>query len=259
MRSVPHDAGRRVVVLGASNVARNSALIVETIRRSAPEPAEILIAAGHGRSYGLSTCVVGRRLSSIGACNLWRAWAARSSLPAAAVVTDVGNDVMYGVPVDVILAWVARCLERFADAGAATTLTSLPLAGVLRLNPLAFYALRTVLFPFHRADFATVVDRARRLDDGLRESADRYRARLVEPRPEWYGLDPIHLRRRSASRAWREILVPTSWSDVEIAAAWSLRVASLRWIADERRLFGCAQRRPQPIATFADGTTLSMY
>ena len=120
MRSVPHDAGRRVVVLGASNVARNSALIVETIRRSAPEPAEILIAAGHGRSYGLSTCVVGRRLSSIGACNLWRAWAARSSLPTSAVVTDVGNDVMYGVPVDVILAWVARCLERFADAGAAT-------------------------------------------------------------------------------------------------------------------------------------------
>ena len=30
----------------------------------------------------------------------------------AALVTDIGNDVLYGIPVDTILAWVEECLER---------------------------------------------------------------------------------------------------------------------------------------------------
>lgn len=266
LNRLPNEPTRRAVVLGASNVARNLAIVFDTTRRLWREPVELLVAAGHGRSYGLSTRVLGRGLSSLGACNLWRELDRRRRLPTAALVTDVGNDLMYGVPVDVVLTWVERCLNRLAEAGATLVATGLPTASVSRVNPWLYYPLRTVLFPRNRDPLATIVARARRLDDGLRALADRYGARFVEPRPEWYGLDPIHLRARCAGRAWREILAAWSAPTVaaptaanEVAVSWSRRWTSLRWIADERRWFGIVQRRPQPVAMHADGTTLSMY
>ena len=88
---------QRVILLGASNVTLAFPLIVEGLRRSLPEPIELFAAHGHGRSYGLWSRVLMRRLPGIRECGLWESLATRSGEGRPlALVTDVGNDLLFG-------------------------------------------------------------------------------------------------------------------------------------------------------------------
>jgi len=66
LSSVPNPS-RRVVFLGASNVVRAISTIVETAELSWGLPLDVLAACGHGRSYGRTSCVLGRSLP--GSCS----------------------------------------------------------------------------------------------------------------------------------------------------------------------------------------------
>lgn len=253
---------RRVVLLGASNLARGSSTVLETACRVWGRPLEVMAALGHGRSYGIETTVLGRRLAGIAGCGLWRALASRPPLATAALVTDVGNDLLYDVPPDRIAGWVRDCLDRLAEAGAATVLTALPLFNLAALSPLKFHLLRRVMYPRSRVDYPTIVERAKELDARLRDLAARRGARLVEQRPDWYGFDPLHTRWRVWPHAWREVLSPWRAGDEAPppAGASALRWLYLRRLAPEQRwILGFEQRRAQPAGRLADGTTVWLF
>ena len=67
----------RVVLLGASNVAKGLGTLLETAHRVWGRPLELFAALGHGRSYGRDTSVFGRVLPGITECGLWRDLAER--------------------------------------------------------------------------------------------------------------------------------------------------------------------------------------
>lgn len=252
---------RRLVLLGASNLSRGLPTLLATARRAWSEPLDVIAAAGRGRSYGLTSALLGRELTGLLPSALWQAWHERPDLPTSALVTDVGNDVMYGVPVDEILTWVEETLRRLGERGASTVVTALPMERLRRLNPRTYRALRTLLFPRNRDDFASALERAEAVDAGVRRLAKVYGAALVDPSLDWYGFDPIHIRRRRWSAAWRTIVAawrpPQAPPDVGVAP-WSWIAAQL-WRPAERRLFGMQQRRAQPCVTFTDGTRVSLF
>ena len=99
---------RRVILLGASNLTRSFPTVVATVRQTWPAPVEIMAAMGHGRSYGQDSSVLGKKISGIFPCALWQDLQNRPSLPTAALVTDIGNDMLYGVSPDQMLDWVER-------------------------------------------------------------------------------------------------------------------------------------------------------
>src|SRR5690606_17242178 len=77
----PH---RRVVMLGASNLTRGVSTVLATAQAYwGANPVDALFALGHGRSYGITTNVLGRILSSIRDCGLWKALDDRPSAPTA--------------------------------------------------------------------------------------------------------------------------------------------------------------------------------
>ena len=154
---------------------------------------EVLAALGHGRSYGLESRVLGRSLPGILQSGLWPALAARQSGEVAALVTDVGNDIVYGARPAAILEWIAECLTRLAVARARTVITLLPLAGISALPPWRYRLLRTLLFPGCRLSFADALDCAFAVQTGLVALAARFAAVTIEPRTTWYRFDPIHL------------------------------------------------------------------
>src|SRR5947207_14876376 len=86
----------RVVALGASNLTRGLRIVVSTARQTWGPDIEIFGALGHGRSYGADSRVFVRRLPGILQSGLWRDLAARPPVPTRALVTDVGNDILYG-------------------------------------------------------------------------------------------------------------------------------------------------------------------
>jgi hypothetical protein len=256
------DVPRRIVLLGASNLTRGISTVVETAQTIWGTPLEVLAALGHGRSYGLRSRVLGRELPGITACGLWDALAARPPAETAAVVTDIGNDLLYGASVPTILSWVAETLDRLTALGARTVMTLLPLASVEALSEWRFKIARTCAFPKSQAQFGEILEQARDLNAGLARLAAERHVRIVEQCGAWYGFDAIHIRLRQWRTAWAEILAP--WSDAPTSAP-AARGSLTRWLylrslpPLERKLFGRTRRAAQPSGRLRDGTTIALY
>jgi hypothetical protein len=253
---------RRVILLGASNLTRGISTVVETACRLWGRPLDILAAFGHGRSYGSRRWLLGRELPGITECGLWRALKQRPAAPTAALITDIGNDILYEEPVSAIVDWIEWCLDQIQGAEARAVMTLLPLGGIETLSATRFYFFRNILYPLCRLKLVTVIERAFDLNQRLRDIGRRRGLVLVENRPEWYGLDPVHIKRKYWAQAWREILA--GWSDgdplPELAPRSFPRWLYLRLLAPERRwLFGREQCTTQPAGKLADGTTLAFY
>lgn len=203
----------RAVILGASNVTRCAAVVTATAGALRGAPLELLIAAGRGRSYGVWSRVLARSLPPILDCGIWR-WLERGPAPSHALVTDVGNDILYGHQPERILEWVQTCVARLRGLGAEVTLARLPMARLERLGPKAYQAARMILVPGHaRVPFSEAMRRIAILDEGLAALASTCGATAVTPAGEWYGIDPIHVRRRRRMAAWQTLMA--SWASTE--------------------------------------------
>lgn len=255
---------RQVILLGASNLTLSFPLLVESLRAAFPEAVDLMAAHGHGRSYGMWSRVLARELPGIRTCRLWDDLADRhvgADRPLA-LVTDIGNDLLYGADVKTITEWVETCLARLSQRNAETVITALPMASLERMSAYRYYAARTVFFPRSRLGCREISEQARRLDEDLVALAEQFDATLVCPECEWYGIDPIHIRRGCRFGAWQEIFshwtgtsgrIPMRRPTVQEALRlWRLPPA-------ERRIRNQLQTRPQPAFQFSDGTLLSVY
>ena len=262
----------RFVILGASNVARGISTIVETARLcNGRNPLEIFTAFGHGRSYGLTTRVAGRTLPAIVQCRLWEELAGRavqSPLPTSALLTDIGNDILYGVEPLRIAMWIEHCLTLLMNLGARVAMTRLPMDSINSLGEARFRVARSVLFPSCRLELHAALQLAAELDVHISELARTHGAALVEHDRDWYGFDPIHIRMSHWRGAWHRAIegvhalqlndhaVPDSaWprSSLRQWALLKLLAPDIRWIC------GFEQRREQPALSLQDRTSIWAY
>ena len=201
------DGRTRVVVLGASNVSRGLPRLVAAAQTRTNGPVDLFVAAGHGRSYGANSRVVSRRLPSILGCGLWRALdrepqeAGRGRT--VALVTDIGNDLLYGFSVEQVSGWVRESIRRLANHGMRIAVTALPLASVAGVGAFRYRALRVCYVPGCRLSLEQLKEAARDLDAAVRSIAAEHDAGLIEQPGDWYGFDAIHVRRRRLDDLWQ--------------------------------------------------------
>jgi hypothetical protein len=257
-------AGRpRVILLGASNLTRGISTVVRLAQAAVSQPAEFLIACGHGRSYGMDSTVLGRTLPGIAPCGLWHALRDLPPGPTRVLVTDVGNDLLYGARPEQIAGWVGACLAQLPRDETRITMTGLPLAALATLQPWRFALLSRVFFPLHAIRFADLRCDALELNDRLQQLAARHDATWIEPHGDWYGFDPIHIRMKVWEAAWEKIL--KNWFDAVtsqqqllprgIAPWWQLkRMRPAQW-----RMCGLARSTSQPTGILPNGSHVSMY
>jgi hypothetical protein len=253
---------RRVVLLGASNLTLSFPTLIATSRAVWGEPVEIMAAMGHGRSYGQDTSVFGRKISGIFPCALWQDLQNRPPMPTAALVTDIGNDLLYGVAPGKLLEWVSQCLDRLAEAKASVVVTQLPIENLDRLSEARFRFFRRILFPRNRHTLADVKALARTLNERLIDLGKTRNIPVIPVSRAWYGLDPIHLTRRARRIAWPMLL--STWRAVDAPpviprpSLWTTAYLASRapW---ERSLLGIRRRARQPSGRLADGSTISLY
>jgi hypothetical protein len=253
---------RRVVLLGASNLAMSFPVVVQTARQTWGEPVEIMAAMGHGRSYGQDSRVLARKISGIFPCALWQDLQNRPPLPTAALITDVGNDLLYGVPPDQVINWVSGCLNLLSAAGATTVITQLPMDSLERLGEARFRFFRSVLFPKCKLTKAAIRDAAISVNDKLIALGKTPNTSVIPVSGAWYGFDPIHLRRRVRPRAWPELLAAWRATDERPrearASLWTS--AYLACLAPhENTIFSVRRRCAQPSGRLSDGSTISLY
>jgi hypothetical protein len=197
---------QRLVALGASNLTRGLRTVVDVARQRWGPDVEVLAALGLGRSYGEPSRVFIRTLPGILESGLW---AELDRLPPAdtrAVISDVGNDILYGSSPERIAGWIEACIGRLKRHGANIVVTDLPLHSIRTISPAKFVAFRTFLWPQCRLSHAEVLARAEAVIAGLEALAATHQVQFFHLRPEWYGFDPVHFRPRMWAPAWREII-----------------------------------------------------
>ncbi len=274
-----------LVIIGASNVTLSLPVIWAGLAGSASPPQRLLVAAGHGRSFALPSTVMGRMLPSILDCGLWNALdelqmsadtdrrrgpsgqrgpedggldvlrpsAASSVVPdrqsLRALITDVGNDILYGASVAQIADWVSECVARLQGLGFQPRLTHLPLDSLRSLSRQRFLLFRKLLFPASALSYGDAMSAATELDAALVKLSATAGLDRTEPQPHWYGLDPIHIRRRARPEAWQQFLepliegfAPRHPGPLARKLIWT-RKAAVRWRGERRFV------TPQPCLT----------
>jgi hypothetical protein len=251
----------RAVLLGASNLTRGISTAIATAAAYWGQPLDVFAALGHGRSYGMHSSVLGRRLCGILDCGLWDALAKQPSAPTAALITDIGNDLLFEAPPEQIAEWVDQCLDRLQALGARTVMTMLPLANSVGISEGRYLFLRNCFYAGCHLSLNELLARARILDERLRANCTQRGVAVVEHQRNWYGFDPIHIRRRQWPAAWAEIL--SAWCNngpLEVPRPPRGRELYLRLLAPEQRwFFGIERRKQQPAGRLPGGSTVAIY
>jgi hypothetical protein len=248
----------RVVALGASNLTRGLQTVISTARAAWGPNVQVVAALGHGRSYGAHSRLVIRTLPGILESGLWRQLESSSAVPTRALVTDVGNDILYGFSAEQTLTWAAEAVTRLQPFTKDIVLTDLPIAGIRRLSRAKFLAFRSILFPSCRLSFREILQAAEYVNDGLADLAAARSLTFFRLNPGWYGFDPIHIRPYQWRRAWQEILgVPPGARRNGSARLEGLR---LYFTAPERQwLLGMERHTPQTGMKLRSGGRVWLY
>ncbi len=265
----------RLVLLGASNLTLSLRLIIQLMQQYYGGPSEVLVAAGHGRSYGLSSQVLIRQLPGIVQSGLWRQLhsAEPGVIPVTyAFLTDVGNDIPYGAAPEEILSWVSWCVAQLQRRRAHIVMTNLPIASIESLSEGRFNLLRNILFPSCRLSRTEVIARARVVHQGLIHLAERRQLTVCEVEPDWAGFDGIHIAYWKRCAFYRQILKlfeQTGQGDgqsegrVHRDTVTEHTGSFLPWQRRPRfavcRMLGTVKRVPQPSGFFKDQTAVSLY
>ncbi len=248
----------RIVALGASNLTRGFHTVVSAARSAWGPETQILAALGHGRSYGASSRVLVRTLPGILESGLWKALEGLPAAPTRALVTDVGNDILYGISAEQTLAWVEEAINRLQRVTQDIILTDLPLESIRRLTQTKFLFFRSILFPSSRLSLGRVLAAVEELNEVLAKVAAMRGLKFFRLKPSWYGFDPIHIRPKLWRPAWQEILdAPPAENSERRAPLEGLRLYFMK--PERRRLFGVEQCTPQMGVELSAGGRIWLY
>lgn len=203
-----------------------------------------------------------RKIPGILPSGLWETLRRAPALPTAALVTDIGNDLLYGHSVATITGWVEACLDRLAAHQSTTIVTGLPVENISGLTPARYKFFRTLLFPGCTLSLGEISDRALALNERVQRLAAGRGIPVIRPRVEWYGFDPIHLRQRHYPQAWSEVCARWRRDAEECRISRAKLAESLYlWTRVPQRVqwFGWTVGAAQPSARLSDGTTVALY
>ena len=256
------EAEQRVVLLGASNLSRTFPTIVQVAQRMFSTPSEFLVAKGHGRSFGQESCLFGKKICGILQNNLWANLHREISIPTYALITDVGNDLAYGASVETIIGWIDRTIEQLQTADAQVVMTGLPIGPIRALGEKKYRLLRALFFPSCRLSLQEIRARAERLGEALEEKAASKKVPIFNACDEWYGFDPIHIRRSLSDEIWSQILGAWNRQSAGDGPSRSARLQAmyLRCLKPARwSHFGIQRTARQPNGRLHDGTTVALF
>lgn len=263
IESKPDMKPHRLIVLGASNVAKSLEVLLNVAPRMMPKPLEVYAAIGRGRSYGVASKFLFRGLPGILESELWPVLKkGNNEAETSCVITDVGNDLLYDQSVDQIIDWVEQCIIRLRQTEGRIAITGIPLSCVRSLAPYKFKAFRTMMFPRSRLQLQTVQERAEALDVRLQQLANDDDITFIPQKPEWYGFDPIHWKQAKRPEVWHTILSTLGHATFDYSRVHSSFFHSMKhWRTRpaSRTLFGFQQTQTQPSIHRGEHLTVALY
>ena len=251
---------RAPAALRASYLTRRLALLSGLVRGGGSCDVSLFVAAGHGRGYGVNTRVAWRRLPSILGCGLWRALDRERIERPMVVVTDVGNELLYGLGVSAVAGAVREATHRLATRGGRLVITGLPLAAVAGVGAVRYRLLRMLYVPRCLLGLDELKEATCWLDEELQALAVETGATFIEQPADWYGLDALHVRRPHLDALWQRVC--DAWglpcTTASPRATWRDWAAIGSRGAEVRSLARTVRFTPQPVVE-RSGLRVWMY
>ena len=238
-----------VVLLGASNLVLGWQAVIDSLRQVTAAPINLNVALGMGRSYVKTSAFWFRRLPAIRNCGLWERLPSESPNPPLVLITDLGNDIVYEFKPDQIAATVRQCIRQILDwrSDAKIVVTGLPLASLTRTGRLQFQIARTIMFPGCPLSRTSILERSLALDQCVRQVAVEFGISVVEPEPQWYGMDAIHVMPKFRAAAFQKYFAAFELATPTIDFQTSAKVRIELPTAAARTVFGRNRIVEQPV------------
>ncbi|HMO16704.1 MAG TPA: hypothetical protein PKA63_02515 [Oligoflexia bacterium] len=260
---------KKLIILGASNVTFSLPLICRIISASSksladPDPFHLLVAAGHGRSYCGASKVLGRTLPSLINCRIWKkSRKLHNSYPETrSLITDIGNDLLYGYSPEKIIASVSVCIDRLLEHGDSSRvlLSLLPLESLSKMSPLQYHIARSILFPFRKHEsIVSIMEKVNELQEGLLLLEKKFKILTLTPPSTWYGIDPIHIKWSKRKVAWLEMLTQNEELLPEESLSLSNSIKVYLQKPERRKILCIDQYTKQPCYSFGDVCKLYLF
>jgi len=256
-------ACNRVILLGASNLTLSLRWVIQLMQQRLGGPSEIMAAVGHGRAYGVFSQVMSRGLPGIAACGLWRQLDSMTARPTVALLTDIGNDILYGLPPEQILRSVAWCIGQLQKHSAQIVVTNLPIESIQHLSERRYAFFRNIFYPSSQMSRTQTMHCARAVHQGLTEMASRGHFKLYEQKPDWFGLDGIHVNYLQRKAFYQHIVQQFPQTRVQSDSRGEEQIDSLTWQRRPKFAYKTLLQRPihcqQPSGQLSDGSSVSKY
>ncbi len=205
-RSDSADAPVLFVLLGASNLHRGYGALTDCLRRSLfPRRVEFLTAMGPGRAYCAQGGFLFVRYPAIGSIGILQAAKQRkqAGVRVVALITDIGSDIMYNVPVAEIRATLERIFQELSALEAEVFVTEIPV-NLNEIPPWQFTLLKRLYFPRSPKRFDEVSEAVASVNAFLRQSAQG-RVHLLPNMRSFCGFDKIHYKSLQIHRVWEQV------------------------------------------------------
>jgi hypothetical protein len=221
------------VFLGASNLARGYSALAKCLTRClVPHPVEFLRAMGPGRGYCAKGGVFNITYPPIGSCGILQSARERAekSRKVVALITDIGNDIMYGVSLKEITACLASLFQELDALGAEVFVHPIPLDLSDDVTERQFRILRWIFYPKSNIGYEEAKEVVDAVNDFLRDKAVG-RVHLLPSLKDCTGTDKIHYSVFHSHRAWSRVAA-------EIFSILSIQKAQkISWLSTIASLF----------------------
>lgn len=190
--------------MGASNLARGFQALTDCLVDSlAPNPVEILHALGPGRGYSAEGGIFNILYPSIGSSGILKSASAQREKfhRVIALITDIGNDIMYGVPASEITACLRVLLEKLDAIDADVFVHPIPLDFSKDVSKSQFRLLRSIFYPHSQVDYSKAKEAVSAVNDFLRDQSGG-RVHLLPSAKNFMGVDKIHYSVFHSHKAW---------------------------------------------------------
>ena len=193
--------------MGASNLARGYSLLTRHISSCfGKNKTEFLNALGPGRGFCARGGMFNFTYPPIQDCRILEVAKKKSCDTRVVLITDIGNDLMYGVLADTLIESLDGLIGRALQWDAEIFLTSIHVNLKKDVSPTMFFILKSFFYPgssitYEEADLFII-----KVNGYLEEKArQNERVYLISGMTSFIGMDKIHYSFLKTHLAWEKI------------------------------------------------------
>ena len=230
-----------LILLGASNLSRGCYAFARHMQNCLrPRSVDVLIASGPGRGYCVPGGLLNINYPPICSSEIFELALKKSEsgCRVIALVTDIGNDIMYDVSAEKLTETIQQIFAKLKSMNAEIFYNTLPVAFENKVHPVWFYILRSVLLPFSRVSYDKATAGIIAVNQFLRSHPSE-NCHLIHDLDRYLGYDEIHYGWFRAHHAWSYIAkVILNALGVEVTKTISLPAMFQSYWHEFQQVFG---------------------